>query len=204
MIKRIVKNLLVKPRPGHIVVVSGLPRSGTSMMMKMLVAGGIPALTDGLRQADTDNPKGYFEFEQVKKLREGDTAWLSSARGKAVKIIAALILYLPDRYHYRIVFMRRAMNEILASQRKMLVNRGEDPDAMNEQKIGELFLRHLQQIEIWLKSTSYVEHIDIDYNGVLHDSSPYVERLNAFLGGGLDMDAMKAAVDTSLYRQRSC
>ena len=95
-----------------IVVVSGLPRSGTSMMMKMLEAGGIPPLTDKIRTADDDNPKGYYEFERVKKLKDGDSAWLDDAKGKAVKVITALLTYLPDTYNYNIVFMERALPEV--------------------------------------------------------------------------------------------
>jgi hypothetical protein len=109
----------------RIVVVSGLPRSGTSMMMKMLEAGGIPVLTDYEREADEDNPKGYFEFERVKNLKDGDDAWLPQAKGKVVKVIAALLTDLPSSYEYEVIFMRRAMPEILASQRQMLIRRGE-------------------------------------------------------------------------------
>ena len=107
-----------------ITVVSGLPRSGTSLMMKMLEAGGMPVLTDGIRHADADNPKGYYEFERVKALPKGDTAWVAEAQGKAVKVIAALLEYLPSTYHYKVIFMHRRMGGgILASQRKMLVRR---------------------------------------------------------------------------------
>jgi len=98
-----------------IIVVSGLPRSGTSMMMRMLEAAGIQPLTDHIRTADSDNLKGYYEFERVKKLKEGDVAWLSDAQGKAVKIIAALLIELPSNYEYHVLFMRRKMEEILAS-----------------------------------------------------------------------------------------
>ena len=111
-----------------ITVVSGLPRSGTSMMMKMLEAGGIPPVTDELRTADEDNPKGYYEFERVKAMDQGDTSWVVGARGKVVKVISALLKHLPPGEQYRVVFVRRNMPEILASQRKMLIHRGEDPD----------------------------------------------------------------------------
>lgn len=183
-------------------VISGLPRSGTSMTMKMLEAGGIPPLTDGLRSADSDNPKGYYEFERVKKLKQGDTAWLPQARGKAVKIISALLPYLPDHNDYKIIFMRRKISEILASQRRMLINCGEDPDSVDEAKMEILFQKHLKQTEAWLESTTYVTHIDIDYNGVLSDPTPYVKRINAFLGGNLHADRMASVVDPHLYRQR--
>ncbi len=130
----------VQPAPPQpIMVVSGLPRSGTSMMMKMLTAGGILPLTDKLRVADRDNPEGYYEFERVKQLDKGDTAWLPEAQGKAVKVISFLLPHLPPQYAYQIVFVRRHMSEILASQRKMLVHRGEDPNNMNDDQMAAVF-----------------------------------------------------------------
>jgi hypothetical protein len=117
-----------------VVVVSGLPRSGTSMLMNMLDAGGIPPLTDNLRAADDDNPRGYYEFEPVKKLREGDFSWLPNAQGKSVKIISALLAYLPPTETFQVLFMQRAIPEILASQRRMLINRGEDPDKVSDMR----------------------------------------------------------------------
>jgi len=185
-----------------VVVVSGLPRSGTSMMMKMLEAGGIPPLTDGLRTPDLDNPKGYYEFERVKKLKEGDTAWLPDARGKAVKIISALLQFLPSGYDYRVVFMRRSISEILASQRKMLINRGADPDLVRDDEMAVLFQKHLKQTETWIKNTAGVQYIFMDYNRMLSDPEPHLRQLNQFFGGKLNMDSMAAAIDPGLYRQR--
>src|ERR1700730_12387191 len=99
-----------------IVVVSGTPRSGTSMAMKMLDAGGMPTLTDGIRAADESNPKGYYEFERVKELdKNGDIAWLSDARGNAVKIISFLLTFLPESFDYQVIFMDRDLDEVLAS-----------------------------------------------------------------------------------------
>ena len=107
-----------------VTVVSGLPRSGTSMMMKMLDQAGLELVTDRLRQADEDNPKGYFEYEPVKQLaRSADRTWLDDARGKGVKIISTLLRELPAHYNYKVVFMRRDLSEILASQAKMLARR---------------------------------------------------------------------------------
>ena len=130
--KKLFGKLLGDTKPGAgrgepIVVVSGLPRSGTSMMMKMLEAGGIPPVTDELRTADDDNPKGYYEFERVKQMDKGDTAWVADAQGKVVKVISALLKHLPSSHNYQVIFLRRHMSEILASQRKMLIRRGEDP-----------------------------------------------------------------------------
>jgi hypothetical protein len=124
--------------PPIITIVSGLPRSGTSMMMKMIEAGGIPPLTDAIRAADEDNPKGYYEFERVKQMDKGDVAWVADAPGKSVKVISALLKHLPPGYDYRVIFVQRNMAEILASQRKMLTHRGEDANKMDDEKMADL------------------------------------------------------------------
>ena len=138
------------PEPEFITVVSGLPRSGTSMMMKMLAAGGMPILTDNTRIPDDDNPGGYFELEKVKALKDGENEWLSEAQGKAVKIISALLEHLPSQYQYRIIFIHRDLGEILASQKQMLVRRGEPADKIDDESLGALFQKHLLQVEKWL------------------------------------------------------
>lgn len=186
----------------RIVVVSGLPRSGTSMMMKMLEAGGIPVLTDHEREADEDNPKGYFEYERVKKLKEGDDAWLPQAKGKVVKVIAALLTELPPSYEYEVIFMRRAMPEILASQRQMLIRRGENPDKVKDEDITALFEKHLAKVIGWAKKQKNVRFMEVDYNAALKNAAPIIKKVNKFLGGELDTEAMFAVVDPKLYRQR--
>ena len=131
-----------------IVIVSGLPRSGTSMMMKMLDAAGIPIMTDAIRAADIDNPKGYFEYERVKDLeKDPDRSWVRDARGKALKVISWLLKDLPDENAYRIVFMRRDIDEVLASQNKMLEHRGED-DATDDAIMAEAYRNHLASVRI--------------------------------------------------------
>ena len=184
-----------------ITIVSGLPRSGTSMTMKMLDAGGIPPLTDHVRTADQDNPKGYYEYERAKKLREGDTDWIPEAEGKAVKVIGALLMHLPSKFDYRVLFMRREMDEILASQAKMLENRGEENQVDNE-TMAVLFAKHLKQIEDWMNSQSNLKYIDVDYNSMLANPTPQVRKINRFLGGNLDEAAMLEVIDPQLYRQR--
>lgn len=186
-----------------IVVVSGLPRSGTSLMMKMLAAGGLPLLTDGLRVPDEDNPEGYFELEQVKKLNVGEQAWLAAAGGKAVKVISALLKALPGTYTYKVVLMKRRMNEILASQRRMLIRRGEPADAISDERMGALLARHLQQVEDWLAAQPNISLLIVDYNALIADPQDHAAQVNAFLGGGLDAPAMRAAVNPQLYRNRS-
>ncbi len=185
-----------------ITVVSGLPRSGTSMMMKMLEAGGIPPVTDNLRTADEDNPKGYYEFERVKQLTKGDVEWLADAPGKVVKVIAALLPHLPATYRYRVVFMQRDMTEVLASQRQMLVRRGEDPNKIPDEVISKLFEKHLRQVNDWVAQQSNVERLDVNYNKMLKNPAPFIAQINAFLGGNLDTAQMAQVVDPSLHRQR--
>lgn len=186
----------------EITIVSGLPRSGTSMMMKMLEAGGIPPLTDAIREADEDNPKGYYEFERVKKLKEGDTDWLPDARGKAVKVISALLKYLPSDYRYKVIFMERDMAEVLASQRKMLARRGKRSDEAEDAAMAQHFERHLQEVKRWLEAQPNIEVLYVHYGRVIQNPLSDIERLNVFLGGNLDTRAMAQVIDPNLYRNR--
>ena len=192
-----------RERLPFIPIVSGLPRSGTSLMMSMLAAGGLAVMTDHLRIADDDNPVGYFELEDVKKLINGEHSWLAQSNGKAVKVISTLLPYLPDGYHYRIIFMRRPMEEVLASQRKMLINRGENPDKVSDDQMAEMFKGNLQQSERWMNSQSHATRIDINYRQLVTHPRPLVAEINTFLGGGLDEDKMLGVIDPSLYRQRA-
>ena len=194
---------LLQPTSNRFVtIVSGLPRSGTSMMMKMLEAGGIPPLTDELRTADKDNPRGYYEFERVKKLDEGDTAWLEDAQGSAVKVISALLKHLPPDYPYKVIFMDRKIEEVLASQRQMLIRRGESPDSVSDEKMMGLFGKHLEQVQAWLNEQPNVDVAYVSYNGILESPREQAERINQFLGHVLDVEKMVEVVDEALYRQR--
>lgn len=185
-----------------ITIVSGLPRSGTSMMMKMLEEGGLSLVTDNLRTADDDNPKGYYEFNRVKKLPEGDCTWLAGAQGKVVKVISALLPHLPPAFTYRIIFMHRAMTEILASQKQMLVHRGKDADDTGDEEMAGLYLEHLRQVDNWINSRPNVKRIDINFNKILNNPGPHIDTINKFLGGILDIEKTGEVIDTSLYRQR--
>jgi hypothetical protein len=171
------------------------------MMMKMLEAGGVAPLTDRIREADADNPQGYYEFERVKKLEE-DQAWLPEARGRAVKVILALLKHLPSGYRYKIIFMRRNMAEILASQRKMLIRRGQPTDSISDERMAQLFELHLQQGEQWLAQQPHMDVLYVSYNDVLADPTTQAERVDQFLERDLDIRAMVEIVDPSLYRQR--
>jgi len=185
-----------------IIVVSGLPRSGTSMMMNMLASGGLELLTDGIREADDDNPLGYYEYETVKQLKEGETAWVNNARGKVVKIISYLLPRLPEDFHYRVIFMQRELDEVLASQRKMIVRRGENPDKIDDEKMKTILENHLRHIDAWLRQQVHIERIDMPYKEIVKDPQPYVEELARFLGRTLDIDSMIHTVEPKLYRQR--
>ncbi len=182
-------------------IVSGLPRSGTSMMMRMLDTGGLELLTDDVRTADKDNPRGYYEFERVKQI-ERDKAWLEDARGKVVKMISQLLQDLPAEYRYKVVFMRRDMQELLASQRKMLERRGEPGNRINDSRMAELFRKHLERVEAWLDGQPHFDVIYMSYNRVLDEPREQAKRIDGFFAEDLDVAAMANAVDRSLYRQR--
>ena len=186
-----------------IIIVSGLPRSGTSMMMKMLAAAKIEVFTDNLRVADEDNPDGYFEFERVKKLKDGDFEWLPQAKGKAVKVISALLEFLPPQFNYRVVFMQRRMGEILASQGKMLANRGKANGAIADEAMAELYHKHLDTVKRWLSRQPNVRVLEVEYNRLLTDPAEDLVRLCQFLNRPVGLEQMQAVIDTSLYRQRS-
>ena len=201
-LRRLIKTHSGGLPPQTIVVVSGLPRSGTSMMMKMLEAGGLPPVVDGLRQPDTDNPEGYYEHERIKQLDKGDSDWVAEAQGKTVKVISALVEFLPPGYHYRLIFMNRNMDEVLCSQRKMLERRGE-PSDISDDKLAELMAKHVRKVKAWTAAQPNFRLLDVDYNQMLADPLPYVRQVNVFLGGFLDELAMAAVVNPNLYRNRS-
>lgn len=185
-----------------VIVVSGLPRSGTSMMMRMLDAAGLPTLTDNERQADVDNPKGYFEDERVKELeQETDKSWVQAARGKVLKVISHLLEDLPKDNYYKIIFMRRDVTEIVASQNKMLERRGED-NPVDDAKTREFYLRHVVDVRFLVRNRANMEMIEVHYRDALENPAAFARQVNEFLGGGLDVAAMTAVVDGSLYRNR--
>jgi hypothetical protein len=184
-----------------IIIVSGLPRSGTSMMMKILEAGGLEILTDHQRTADDDNPKGYYEFERVKQLPDGDTEWVAQAQGKVVKIISFLLQHLPTQYSYKIIFMRRNIAEILASQRQMLLRRGETA-GLEDQQMAETFQEHLKRVRVWLKNQTNMQVLYVDYNNLIKAPAGQIQSVYDFLEIPLDLQKMLAVPDASLYRQR--
>lgn len=185
-----------------VVVVSGLPRSGTSMMMKMLAEGGLPIVTDRLRQADPDNPDGYFELESVKQMAAGQVDWLAQACGKAVKVISALLEYLPAGYSYKVIFMEREIQEILASQQKMLARRNKS-SPVDDTRMADQFRNHLAVIKPWLARQPHMDVLYISYNALMADPEPHCQRLIEFTGLPLDLERMLTVPNAGLYRNRS-
>ena len=185
--------------PQPVLVVSGLPRSGTSMAMQMIHAGGVEALTDQERQADADNPRGYFEYERVKALRN-DKTWLDEAQGKVVKIIHMLLLELPTDRPYKVVFMERELGEVLASQSKMLERLGRSGAALAPARLRAVYEAQLKQVHAHLAAHACFEVLRVPYADAVAQPAAQAARIQAFLGGGLTLDAMVAAVDPSLQR----
>ena len=183
-----------------IYVVSGLPRSGTSMMMKMLDAGGLVPVTDNIRTADDDNPKGYYELEAVKRTKSDDS-WVTDARGKVVKVIAKLLEDLPTTEKYRVIFMRRNLDEVLKSQQKMLERRNE-LDGVADSTMKESLAAHVEQVESWMRLAEHVQVLFVSYNRIQQESAKQIARVAEFCDCGLDQEAMTRVVDPQLYRQR--
>ena len=185
-----------------VIVVSGLPRSGTSMMMKMLEAGGIPVWLDGVRQADEQNPKGYYELERVKELdKRIDKTWVREGRGRAVKVISSLLEHLPASNNYQVVFMHRDLQEVLVSQTKMLADRGEAQGAADE-TLHKHYEKHLRRVKHFLAHEPWFSSIDVHYHDVVKDAHKVADHVNRFLGGKLHLSRMHEVVDGQLYRNR--
>ncbi len=182
-----------------ITIVSGLPRSGTSLMMQMLDIGGMKVMTDNIRVADEDNPKGYYEFEKVKKIGE-DPSWLKDMRGKAFKMVSMLLYDLPVNEKYKVIFMRRHMDEILTSQNKMLERLGRDLNPDDE--MGKLFAKHLDKTFKWLDMQKNFKVLYVSYNDLVEDSLKEIEMVVGFLGIKLDVEKMSSVMDRALYRNR--
>ncbi|MBN2569639.1 MAG: sulfotransferase family protein [Deltaproteobacteria bacterium] len=185
----------------YIAIVSGLPRSGTSMMSMMLEAGGMSVLTDNIRMADRDNPKGYYEFERVKRIPKGDIEWMKDAKGKAVKVISELLQYLPAKYEYKVIFMHRKMEEIVKSQNKMLMNLGKPVNTDNVLMV-ELLLKHLARVRRWLDKQNNIKVLDVNYNQLIVNPTPFLPEINKLLEETLSIEKMKQAIDLKLYRNR--
>jgi len=184
-----------------ITIVSGLPRSGTSLMMQMLAAGGMTILTDGERRADEDNPRGYYEWERAKLLPRQPNL-IAEAEGKAVKVISQLILALPASYQYRVIFMERSMAEIVASQAEMIRRRGTAGPALGREQMISALRVHRNLVMNWIKAASNISLCVVPHHDLLSDPTSVSQTVQKFLGLPLDVAAMAAQVDPSLYHQR--
>lgn len=198
------KSLYRRLRYGRsVILVSGLPRSGTSMLMQMLEKGGMSIVTDKLRTPDEDNPKGYHELERVKELdKTNDKNWLKNHRGQVIKTISFLLQDLPLNLHYKVLFMRRNLDEVLRSQNKMLERSGTKDPLVPDEKMRQNYDLHLRKVCYRLDRSPNFEVLYLDYSAVVENTKREAERINAFLGGGLDVAAMASAVETDLYRNR--
>ncbi|QDT00225.1 sulfotransferase domain-containing protein [Adhaeretor mobilis] len=185
----------------EIIIVSGLPRSGTSLMMQMLNRGGIKALTDEMRKADEDNPLGYFEVERVKRLQQ-DASWLPEVRGKAIKVISQLLFSLPETENYAVILMQRELEEVLDSQEAMLARQAMKGGG-NRELLSKAFTTHLTNLSTWLPEQEHLRVLPLNYADVVVDPQSEVAKLNDFLEGRLDCSACVEAVDPELYRNRS-
>ncbi|HMB99822.1 MAG TPA: tetratricopeptide repeat protein, partial [Flavobacteriaceae bacterium] len=181
----------------QIIVVSGLPRSGTSLMMQMLHKGGIKTLTDENRKADESNPKGYFEYNPVMSIHK-DNSWLDLAKDKSVKVVAPLLKFLDPKFRYKVIFMNRDLTEIVKSQQKMI---GKDPETLPT-RLFEAYKKHLNQVEIWKDKEPGVELVYLNYRDVLENTSESIDKINAFIGLDLNKDEMAKCIDKSLYRNK--
>ena len=190
------------PSPLPVTVVSGLPRSGTSLAMQMIHAGGIPALTDGQRTSDDSNPRGYFELERVKQLKQ-DKSWLDEAAGKVVKVIHLLLAELPDDRPYRVVFMQRDLREVVQSQATMLARSGRPGGQLAPERLIAVYEQQLKTVEQWLAARPNFSVLRVPYAQLVSDPAGVVPTVNAFLGGTLDEARMRAAVDPGLHRNKA-
>jgi hypothetical protein len=193
--------LMIEAKAPFITVVSGLPRTGTSMMMRFLSAGGMEVLTDNHRKADDDNPGGYFELERVKQLK-CDNEWLDAAQGKAIKVIYRLLYDLPPRYQYKVIFMRRHLTEVVASQKVMLARQQRKGSALADGQLLAAFSAEIAKVEYWIQARPDFELLSLDFNNTIDDPVKAATEISRFLGCTLDVAQMSKVVDPALYRQR--
>jgi Sulfotransferase domain len=183
----------------EIIIVSGLPRSGTSLMMQMLENGGVEVVTDNIRVADTDNPRGYYELEKAKKIKH-DASWLPHTRGKAFKMVSQLLYDLPANERYQIIFMERDLDEMLLSQEKMLqrLNRSAAP----REEMKQAYTLHLDRLREWLRLQQWMQVLWVSYNDLVERPEGEASRVSQMIAGKPDVARMAATVDSSLYRNR--
>jgi len=202
MFKKLFSQTPQKQENKRVVVVSGLPRSGTSMMMKMLAEGGLASVVDNLREADEDNPNGYFEIEEVKALKDGQTRWIYEAPGKVVKVISYLLEFLPKDLNFDVIFMDREIHEVLASQKKMLARRSE-VSTISDEEMEKQYREHLKAVKYWLPRQPNMRVMYVKYDQMVKSPQTLVPSIVEFLELPLNPEAMIAVPNPSLYRNRA-
>ncbi len=186
---------------GEIIVVSGLPRSGTSLMMQMLDAAGIPILQDELRGADDSNPRGYYELEAVKASRR-DVGWVDRATGHAVKVIHALLPYLPRERRYRVILMERPVGQVVRSQNRMLEASGDVGDGISSRRLGEILDTQLEQSRRLLENEACFEWMAVSYPQLIAEPRQQAARIIDFLDLNCSGDSLSSVVTPELFRNR--
>lgn len=184
-----------------ITIVSGVPRSGTSLMMQMLIAGGMTPLADGARAADISNPRGYFEWEKAKSLPR-EPGLIAEAEGKVVKIISTLLPSLPNTFPYKIIFMERSLAEVMASQAVMIQKLGTPGASLSSEGMVRALKSHVNQVKATVGLRPEMSLCWIDHHQVITYPDTAAASLRQFLGVPLDLQAMASQVELSLYRQR--
>lgn len=183
-------------------IVSGLPRSGTSMVMQILEAGGMQILQDHFRTPDEDNPRGYFEFELVKQLK-ADSSWLDRSGGKAIKVIYALLPFLPSCYEYNILYLNRDLNEVIGSQATMLSRNGKPGGGIGPEALKSVFKKETEKTLAWLSTQPNMRVLHIQHRELIENPGSASAKINDFLGDRLIVRAMEQVIDPSLYRNRN-
>jgi hypothetical protein len=183
-------------------IVTGVPRSGTSLVMQMLAAGGLPLLADDARPPDADNPRGYFECERVKRIAS-DASFVADAIGRALKIVVPLVRHLPASLAARVLFVDRDLDHVIASQERMLVRRGSaEAGAIEPARLAAILARQIDESRAFLVERTDTQVLRVEHSALLGDPHATATAIGAFLGGGLDAGAMAAAVDAALHRER--
>lgn len=203
MSKRVFTLFKKTVQPDFTTIVSGLPRSGTSMMMQILEAGGIKPVTDLIRQADQDNQKGYYEHELVKQLEHGNLECLQQSQGHAIKIVSPLLHYLPNNRHYKVLFMNRDLSEVLASQAKMLTNLGSLANQSNDLKLQRLYVTALAKTRQWLMQQKHIDVLYLEYADTVNRPYQQLQLINHFLGVTLNKRPALSVIDKGLRHHNS-
>jgi len=184
-----------------IIVVTGLPRSGTSLMMQILQSMGIKLFIDKHRAPDQSNPKGYFEHELVKTI-ERNNFWIKDAKGKAIKIVSPLLMYLPVNINYKIIFMNRLLDEIIQSQERMLSERGKENNTINSEVLKQIFIKDLNLSRKWIAKQSQSKYLEISHSKLLENPKPELEKIKTFLDIPIDLRSTIKVIDKKLYQAK--